>query len=504
MRFGYGVTAVRRAEAELMGLLPDGTLMQRAAAGLAAAAVELLGHPVYGRPVAVLVGAGDNGGDALFAGARLARRGAVVRAVLLDPAKAHPAGLAALRAAGGVAEPAFPDDPGAAPGQPEVSTAAVRIVERAELILDGMVGIGASGPLRQGAAALVDVLSGAAGVVVAVDLPSGIDPDTGAVPGAAVRADVTVTFGTYKPGLLVDPGASYAGVVHLVDIGLEPYLSEPALAAMYGADVAAAWPAPHGAELDKYRRGVVGVLAGSEAYPGAAVLAVGGALRGGAGMVRYVGPEPVAALVHGHWPEAVVATDPAKAGRVQAWVAGPGLGTDADAERRLATVLATDLPVLLDADALTLLAGRGSLDRTAPTLLTPHAGEAARLLGHEDRADVEAHRLAAVTALAERYHATVLLKGTTTLVAAASPETGPIMVNPTGTPWLATAGSGDVLSGLTGALLAAGLGAVEAGSVGAYVHGLAARLAADAGIPITASDVLAALPTAWRDLLAAD
>ncbi|HKA69561.1 MAG TPA: NAD(P)H-hydrate dehydratase [Actinomycetes bacterium] len=502
MRFGYGVSAIRRAEDELMARLPPGTLMQRAAAGLAAAGHELLGQQAYGRRVALLVGAGDNGGDALFAGARLARRGAVVSAVLLDPAKAHPAGLAELVAAGGTAEPAFTGQSGGA--DPTVSAASVGIIEAADLILDGIVGIGASGALRSAPAALVEVLGSASGAVLAVDLPSGIDPDTGAVPGAAVRADVTVTFGAHKVGLLVDPGASCAGVVHLVDIGLGPYLpAEPALAALQRSDVVAAWPAPRDPELDKYRRGVIGVLAGSTAYPGAAVLAVGGALRGGAGMVRYVGPDRVGALVHSYWPEAVVAADPTEAGRVQAWLAGPGLGTGSDADRRLDIVLASELPVLLDADALTLLARRGSLDRAAPTLLTPHAGEAARLLGHEDRAHVEAHRLAAVTELAKRYRATVLLKGTTTLVAPAGPAEQPVMVNPTGTPWLATAGSGDVLAGLAGALLAAGLGPVQAGSVGAYLHGLAARLAAESGVPITASDVLAALPLAWRDLLVA-
>jgi len=440
MRLGYGVAAVRRAESELMARLPDGTLMRRAAAGLAAAAIDVLGRPTYGRQVALLVGAGDNGGDALFAGARLARRGAVVRAVLLDPDRAHPAGLAAMREAGGRAVPAF------APGSgepPSMTPDASAVLKRAELILDGIVGIGAAGPLRSGPAAVVAFLDTVAGAVIAVDLPSGVDPDTGAVPGTAVRADVTVTFGTYKPGLLVDPGAGHAGVVHLVDIGLDPYLAgtSPAIAAPQGADVAALWPAPRDTNLDKYRRGVVGVLAGSDAYPGAAVLAVGGALHGGAGMVRYVGPDRVAALVHGHWPEAVVATDVGAAGRVQAWVVGPGLGTGAEVQDSLDAVLATDLPVLVDADALTLLARRGLSQRAAPTLLTPHAGEAARLLGGDpDRATVEANRLRSVRELVERYRTAVLLKGTTTLVAGT--DSGrPAMVNPTGTPWLATAGS---------------------------------------------------------------
>ncbi|WP_167357877.1 ADP-dependent NAD(P)H-hydrate dehydratase, partial [Streptomyces silaceus] len=216
-----------------------------------------------------------------------------------------------------------------------------------------------------------------------------------------------------------------------------------------------------------------------------------GALRGGAGAVRYVGPAADAVIAR--YPEALVsAGPPARADRVQAWVAGPGLGDDAD---RLADVLAADVPVLIDADGLRL-AGEGAVRaRTAPTLLTPHAGEAAALLG-VSRAEVEAGRLAAVRELAARYDATVLLKGSTTLV---GPAEGAVRVNPTGTPWLATAGSGDVLSGLAGSLLAAGLGARDAGSVAAYLHGLAGRLAAD-GAPVGAQDVADALPAAWRDV----
>ncbi len=493
MRRAYGVEQVRRAEAALMATLPPGTLMQRAAAGLAAACSDLLGRRVYGRRVTLLVGSGDNGGDALFAGARLATRGAQVHALLLDPARAHPEGLAALRDAGGR-------------GLAALGTEAARLIQNADLVVDGIVGIGAAGPLRPPAAALVGLLAGAPAQVVAVDVPSGVDPDTGAVTGPAVRADVTVTFGLLKPGLLVDPGASHAGVVHLVEIGLPAPGPEPApVAAFHLPDVAALLPAPVGPEVDKYRRGVLGVLAGSDAYTGAAALAVGGGLRGGAGMVRFFGPDRAAAVVRARWPEAVIAgdftaTEPgsvspaAAAARVQAWVAGPGMGTDTWAQRRLDAVLAADAPVVLDADALTLLAARGALDRAAPTLLTPHSGEAARLLGHTDRDEVEANRLAAVRALAAKYGATVLLKGSTTLVAAAR---APVLANPTGTGWLATAGSGDVLAGLCGALMAAGLGAAEAGAVGAYLHGLAGRLAAERGVPITASDVLDHLPSAW-------
>ncbi|MFD8001793.1 NAD(P)H-hydrate dehydratase [Streptomyces mirabilis] len=474
MRTAYSVETVRAAERELMARLPEGALMQRAAAGLAAACADLLGR-VYGSRIVLLVGSGDNGGDALYAGARLARRGAGVSAVLLVPERTHGAGLAALRRAGGTVAG---------------SGAAEELILRADLVVDGIVGIGGKGGLRPEAVPLAAYAADSRAAVVAVDLPSGIEADTGEVLGTAVRADLTVTFGTHKPGLLIDPGREYAGSVRLVDIGLE-LPEEAGLEALQHADVAARLPVP-GAESDKYRRGVVGIAAGSARYPGAAVLAVSGALRGGAGAVRYVGP--AADAVISRFPETLVSDQgPARAGRVQAWVVGPGVGDDASA---VAQVLGVDVPVLVDADGLRLADRSAVRARTAPTLMTPHAGEAAALLG-VSRESVEAARLASARELALRYGATVLLKGSTTLVA--DPEGGAVRVNPTGTAWLATAGSGDVLSGLAGSLLAAGLSALDAGSVGAYLHGLAGRLAAD-GAPLGAHDVAAAIPEAWRDV----
>ncbi|MGW2489742.1 NAD(P)H-hydrate dehydratase [Streptomyces sp. NPDC001606] len=475
MRTAYSVETVRAAERALMARLPEGALMQRAAAGLAAACAELLGR-VYGSRVVLLVGSGDNGGDALYAGARLARRGAGVTAVLLAPDRTHAGGLAALRRAGAtVTSPDRAED----------------LLLRADLVVDGIVGIGGRGGLRPDAERLAGVVARSRAAVVAVDLPSGVEADTGEVRGAALAADVTVTFGTYKPGLLVDPAREYAGVVRLVDIGLE-LPAEGELEALQHADVARLLPVP-AAESDKYRRGVVGIAAGSARYPGAAVLAVSGALRGGAGAVRYVGPAGDAVIAR--FPETLVSdAGPAKAGRVQAWVVGPGAGEDA---ATVAEVLATDVPVLLDADGLRLAEPEAVRGRTAPTLMTPHAGEAAALLGVR-REEVEGGRLAAVRELAARYRAAVLLKGSTTLVAEAGGG-GVVRVNPTGTGWLATAGSGDVLSGLAGSLLAAGLSARDAGSVGAYLHGLAGRFAA-AGAPVGAHDVSDRIPEAWRDV----
>jgi ADP-dependent NAD(P)H-hydrate dehydratase / NAD(P)H-hydrate epimerase len=495
-----------------MALVPDGALMQRAAAGLAAVCADLLGS-VYGSRVVVLAGTGDNRGDALFAGARLAARGAAVTAVQTG-SSLHAAGAAALRQAGGrVTETAGTDATAVGP-------AVAALVRDADLILDGILGIGGHGGLREPAATLAAIAGQAAGAgafVVATDLPSGVDADTGVVAAAAIRADVTVTFGTIKPGLLVDPGASYAGTVRLIDIGLGPHLPpRPAIAAYQSADVAARLAQP-GAESDKYRRGVLGVLAGSQAYTGAAVLSVGGAIRGGAGMVRLVSAAAAADVVRQHWPEAVITVlDPDRpgepsgpaaveaAGRVQAWVAGPGLGTGDDAASLLAAVLATPLPVLVDADGLTLISRhRDLLDRPAGavTLITPHAGELSRLM-NADHADIEARRLEFARRAASELGVTVLLKGSTTVVASPDPAE-PLLVNTTGTPWLATAGSGDVLSGLAGAMLAQGVLPLQrAAGVAAFLHGLAGRLAArDA--PIGAADILGALPDAFRAVQAA-
>ncbi|MCP2335578.1 NAD(P)H-hydrate dehydratase [Actinomadura rupiterrae] len=489
MRYAHEVGKVRAAEGALMARLPEGALMQRAAAGLASVCVGLLDR-VYGADVVVLVGSGDNGGDALYAGARLARRGARVLAVPAG-SKIHQDGLDDLRAAGGRLI--------------EVD-AAEEAIAAADLVIDGLTGIGGAGALREPHATLARAASGAAGMVVACDVPSGVDASSGRVEGEAVRADVTVTFGTLKPGLLIDPGAAHCGVVELVDIGLGPYLDDPDVVSPSAEDVRPPLPGP---ESDKYRRGVVGLLAGSDEFTGAAVLATGGAVRGGAGMVRFASvPHPVE-LVRQRWPEVVttVIEPGAKAleeiGRVQAWVVGPGLGTGDDAEELVQAVLATELPVLVDADGLTVLARRRDLlSRDAPTLLTPHAGELARLLD-ADRADIEARRLEFVRRAAAELDATVLLKGSTTVIAEAD---RPVRVNPTGTSWLATAGTGDVLSGLTGALLAGGMSALDAACAGAYLHGIAARLAAGGpepsggDAPIGASDVVAALPAAFRTL----
>ena len=501
MRSAHTVATVRAAEQALMARLPAGALMQRAAAALAAVCASLLGE-VYGARVVVLAGSGDNGGDALYAAARLAGRSAGVTAIAAG-ARLHEAAAAELVARGGRLTPATDDS---AAGGELVTADARRAIADADLIIDGLTGIGGHGGLREPAATLAGLAARArddGALVVAVDLPSGMDADTGEVHGPAVQADVTVTFGTLKPGLLVDPGASLAGPAELIDIGLEPYLSAPAAISLQAADVAAILPRPV-AESDKYRRGVLGLVAGSDQYTGAAVLSCGGAIHGGAGMVRFVSAAVAVDVVRQRWPEAVLTTyDPDRpklaieaAGRVQAWAIGPGIGTGPQAEALLAAVLATDVPVLVDADGLTVLAAhRDLLRRLAPVLITPHAGELARLIS-ADRADIEARRLHYVRAGAAELGVTVLLKGSTTVIA--EPDgSQPVLVNSTGTSWLATAGSGDVLSGLAGSLLAQGADAPHAAAAAAYLHGMAGRLAArDA--PIGSSDLISAIPAAIR------
>jgi ADP-dependent NAD(P)H-hydrate dehydratase / NAD(P)H-hydrate epimerase len=544
MRDAYSVSKVRAAEAALMAQVPEGTLMQRAAGGLASVCAGLLRDSaggVYGARVVVLAGTGDNGGDALYAGERLARRGASVIAVRAGE-RLHAEGASALVGAGGrvigVAPPRDPDatrvDLGGQAGSQgdryDVGHEVRSVIGHADLIIDGMLGIGGKGGLREPYATLAQLAANAwRAITVAVDLPSGIDADTGTVAGPAVRADVTVTFGAVKPGLLIDPGAGQAGVVEFIDIGLGPYLDGPPEASAPQAhDIAALLPRPT-AESDKYRRGVLGLLAGSDRYTGAALLSTGGAVRGGAGMVRLVTFPGAAAAVRQVHPEVIItelagetrirsessafnSSDssprfPDDVGRVQAWAVGSGMGTDDAAATRLAAVLATSLPVLIDADGLTLLARhRDLLPRPAPTLLTPHAGELGRLID-ADPADIEARRLEHARRAATMLGACVLLKGSTTVIA---PPDGvdPVLVNTTGTPWLATAGTGDVLAGLAGALLAQGLLPPQAAICAAYLHGLAGRLAAagsgdgedgltDAA-PIGAADVVAALPRAFR------
>lgn len=446
MRDVWTVATARAAEAGHA----EAVLIDRAATAVARRAAEMLGG-TYGARVLVVAGTGHNGADALRAGAKLAARGAYVCAATpLGPPR---------------------DEHGAAP---------LSLLRRDtggpyDLVIDGVLGVGARPFAETPAWAF-------GGRVLAVDLPSGVDADTGAVGAWAVSAEVTVTFGALKPGLVVGEGAIRAGLVEVAPIGLH---AAPSLSVLDATDVAPYVTLP-AEETDKYRRGVVGIAAGSAAYPGAAALACRGAQRAGCGYVRLLAPPSVAQRVS---PEVVVAERDGDLPRADAWVVGPGLGDDLDVVER---VLATDVPVVVDADALRCVK---RVDRSAPTVLTPHTGEFERLTGIV-RADAERDRLGAARRAASDIGAIVLLKGRTTVVAAPDGET---YVNPTGTPWLGTAGTGDVLSGVVGAFLSRADDPARAAAAAAWLHGLAGRLAAgDPAAAVTALDVAERLPDAAR------
>jgi hydroxyethylthiazole kinase-like uncharacterized protein yjeF len=473
----WSTTDVRAAERAAMAGRAPGALMACAARALAVEAAALIGFS-YGASVALLVGSGDNGGDALFAGAELSRRGARVTAVLAEPQRAHSAGLAALRAAGGrVVDSAD-------------SAASDTAITNTDLLIDGLVGIGFSGALRGRPAILAELAAQAHAPVLAVDIPSGVDPATGQTQGPAIRAHTTLCMGALKAGLFVGHGRQHAGQVIVVDIGLGPHLPSASVYRLTEPDVTALLRRP-GAGDTKYSRGVVGVVAGSAQYPGAAQLAVGSARLGGAGAVRYAGHAAEAVL--GRWPEVLATATAQEAGRVQCWVIGPGLGDTGQAVDQLEFVLGQPVPVLVDADGLNLLAGRLELlsTRRAPTILTPHDGEFERLFG-----PIGGDRIGAARRAGADSGAVVLLKGDATIVAEPA---GRCFVNPTGVPELATAGSGDVLSGLIGSVVAAGAQTTTdapavslAAAVGAYLHGQAGARAALDG-PVCALDLISGL-----------
>jgi hydroxyethylthiazole kinase-like uncharacterized protein yjeF len=458
----YSVEQIRAVEAVALARDGDGTLMRRASYAIALVATEHTPSPHPGRQVVLLVGSGNNGGDALYAGAFLRARGMRVTAVLTNPDKAHQGGLKALHRARG--RLLLHDDP-----------AVADIIDNADVIIDGLVGLAAKPPLRDDAADLVGKANTSHALRVAVDLPSGIEPDTGQVRGVPFIADLTVTFGGIKTGLLI--ADQQVGTIVSVPIGMEMTDQPADLIAMTDGSLQRLLPGP-GPGSDKFTGGLVGIVAGSPGYPGAAVLSVGGAVRTRPGLVRYAGAQAPAVLAH--WPEVVAVDSPADAGKVQAWVVGPGLGTDGPSITLLRWVLNQDVPVLVDADGLTILAALPSLlsvrRRTGnATLLTPHDREFSRVFPDIDLDD----RLAAVRRAARDSGATVLLKGHRTLIA---DPAGQAAVNLSGSSWLATAGSGDVLSGVIGSLLATGLPPLIAAAAGAHLHGRAGERAERTGL----------------------
>ncbi|GAB2533994.1 NAD(P)H-hydrate dehydratase [Brachybacterium huguangmaarense] len=477
--------AVREAEEPL--LAAGVPLMQRAAAALAAHALPLVRESagtVAGARIVLLVGPGSNGGDALFAGAHLARRGAAVTALAVAE-RIHEDGAGALRAARGRVLRVR----GAEGVAGEAATAALGC---ANAILDGADGTGGRPELDARLAALLRAANAAQAPIIAVDVPTGVDATTGRAADDAVRAALTVTFGAATTGLLMPAAAAHVGRIEVVDIGLGPHLSdEPAARRLTDEDVRALWPVP-GADDHKYSRGVVVIDAGSDDFPGAGVLSTSGAARAGAGMVRYRGPRSVRDLILARHPE-IVGTD----GRHDAAVIGSGLPPEDERCRAGVEELVRDGVGVLDAGALGAI--RPGDRFSSRVVLTPHAGEAARLAEALGLDEQDGQALA--TALARATGATVLLKGSTSIVADGE-DPDRLTSQADGTPWLGTAGTGDVLGGICGTLLAAGLPGADAAALAALIHGRAGIAASRGGrAPLVALDVADSVPAVLAAIL---
>lgn len=486
---------------------PSLTLMERAGREVARAAVRVAGG-AYGRRVVIVCGKGNNAGDGFVAARHLASWGAYPVVVLLDdPASLRGDARANLVRLHGIRTVRFEE-------------AALRgELARASAAVDAIFGTGFRGAVEGAAATAVEAINGSGLPVVAVDIPSGVDGRTGGVAGPAVRAAVTVTMAALKVGLVLPPGSEHSGEVVVADIGIAEETVAAELRLVEEQDARRCFGMrPRTAH--KRSVGVALVVAGSVGMSGAAALAAAAALRAGAGLVTVATPASVALEIDMTVLEATTLPLPetgrgtveasavdvvlARAAGVDAVALGPGLSTDLETVefvRKL--VLQLDRPLIVDADGLNALAGDLELlaAREAPTLITPHPGELGRLLGRST-AEVSADRLGAARQAAARSGAVVLLKGYRTVVAAPSGET---VIVPAGGPALATGGTGDVLTGIAVALLAAGASPFVAAWTAAWIHGRAGdRLAERLGVrPVVAGDLLTALPEVIRRLEAA-
>lgn len=480
----------RRAIQELG--VPGVVLMENAGR----AVVEEIGArwgPLKGLRVHVVCGTGNNGGDGFVAARHLCLAGAEVRCSLAgEAARVRGDALTMLRLVD-------PDLLGPVDG-----------VGAAQVVVDAVLGTGVSGPPRGEAAEAIALIRRAGVPVVAVDVPSGVDADTGAVAGEAVQADLTVTFGYPKRGLLLHPGAAHVGELVVRDIGFDwSRLDVPSRWCLLTGERVSGWLPPRPAAAHKGDFGRLIVIGGSRGMTGAPTLAARAALRMGVGLVRVACPGEVEPIVSMGLTEAMTAPlhdwSVAEVSSHLEWAdavaAGPGLGAEGwMPERTLELLRGCRRPLVLDADGLNALAASGGTmkDRAGPTVLTPHPGEAARLLGVPVE-EVQRDRPAAALELARRHGCVVVLKGAGTLVAEGG-ETGRVGVCRLGNSGMATAGSGDVLTGAIGALLAAGEGAFEAACAGVYLHAWAGDRAAleIGGQGLLAGDIADRLPAAIR------
>jgi ADP-dependent NAD(P)H-hydrate dehydratase / NAD(P)H-hydrate epimerase len=449
--------------------VPEEDLMERAALALARVTAAVAGPG----PIRIVAGKGNNGGDGRVAARLLEEDGHEVEVI----------------------DGTEPFDPDRLSGS--------------GVVVDALLGTGFEGAPREPVASAIAAINAAAAPVVACDVPSGVNSSTGEVEAGAVRADATATFHGSKVGLHVTPGKEHAGRVEVAEIGIPRGAPAPSAAGLISERVLELYPR-RGASGTKFVSGVVVVVGGSLGLTGAPTMAARSAGRAGAGYVQVAVPGPVQQAVDlrlleqmsrglpdadgFHTPQGVGDVEQ-MAERAGAVVLGPGLGRAESAQEFARDVaVAVEAPLLVDADGLNAHAGRLELfrEREAPTVLTPHEGELGRLLEIESD-EVAAHRVEHVRDAAERSGAVVLLKGDDTIVAQPS---GPMAISPGGSPALATAGTGDVLSGLIGALLAKGMDPFEAAALGALAHVLAGRAAAErlGADHVMAGDVIEAIP----------
>jgi NAD(P)H-hydrate epimerase len=466
--------------------IPGAVLMENAAAAILAEMERFL-DGLSGVKVGIVCGKGNNGGDGLALARRLRIRGVPVRVALLAPYSAvsgeAKVNLAVLRKM----------DVEVVPNAASRSLA--DILEWSDVLVDAMLGVGLSAPLKGAYAQAAMMLNISGRPVVAVDIPTGINADTGAVMGTAVRADLTVTMALPKRGLVLHPGASYAGQVRVADIGIPAEVIDKEQIEASLLDRGFVWGAFRKRESDTHKGdyGHLMVIAGSLGKAGAAVMTGKAALRSGAGLVSIAAPMGLVPIIQQQVFEAMCIPSAESidgtlgigaeeelgkaAGRMTACAIGPGLSTHYETVQTVRGLIQRiALPLVIDADGLNALAG--SLDilkrLKSPAVLTPHPGEMGKLLGISSN-DVQKDRIGIASDFARHYNVTLVLKGAGTVIAG---PTGDVFVNSTGNPGMATAGTGDVLTGMMGGLLAQGYPAVQAACLGVYLHGLAGDLAA--------------------------